>query len=109
MLNFPKKDQTMAIKAKFIECECGALFQENDEKIIKGDVFFTPWRIVESKKLEQDSTGNSDVLFAKFTRDVCCEACKKELIFEHKNYEISPPDQGTESKIMSSSSSKYYF
>lgn len=99
----------MAIKAKFIECECGALFQENDEKIIKGEIFFKPWRIIESSKANQPSEEESDVHAVRFSRDICCQSCKKELMFECKNYEISPPEQGLDSKIMSSSSFKYYF
>lgn len=99
----------MPLKAKFLECECGALFQEGEDNSLKGEFFFTPWKITETKKVDQKHGSDPDMLLVNFCRDVCCQNCRKELIVQHKKYEVTPPENDQENTIVASSSFKYYF
>jgi len=91
----------MAIKAKFIECECGALFQENDSKITKGDFTQANW--------EGSATQDERGFTIKFKKKLSCEACKVEFAIQEKTYEISFPTNNDESKIEKSSLIHYFY
>lgn len=91
----------MAIKAKFIECECGALFQEENNQIIKGEFSAEQWT--------GKSSENSHSFCIKFTRNIRCTTCDKKLLTQEKSYQISSPKDNEDGEITKSSSINYIY
>jgi hypothetical protein len=81
----------MAIKKRFVECECGEVFNEGSANQLEGNLIFGPWRLRGNRQRATKTPNNCDILVALFFRAIICGKCKQEIVREQKQYELSPP------------------
>lgn len=97
----------MAIKRKYVECECGEIFVDNkDTNQLEGNISFDPWRLKEAKKKDKTS---QDVLLAFFERSAFCKKCEQELMREKRQYELTPPIESLDEPVNSYSNREFVF
>jgi hypothetical protein len=89
----------VAIKKRFVECECGELFTENAKNQLEGNTICGPWKLKDSRRRNTKTDSGSDILIAMFERPVGCAKCKQELMREKRQYELTPPDKQTDDPV----------
>jgi hypothetical protein len=94
----------MAVKKRYVECECGELFTEGKSNQLEGTIAVSPWRLKESRKRQTKTTHQCDILIAVFERSVHCGKCKQELMREKRQYELTPPIAQNDEPVTSYSS-----
>lgn len=94
----------MAVKKRFVECECGELFTEGKNNQLEGTIAVSPWRLKDSRKRQTKTSHQCDILIATFERSVHCGKCKQELLREKRQYELTPPITQNDEPVTSYSS-----
>ena len=97
----------MAIKKRFVECECGEVFTEAKNNQLDGQILLGPWRLKESRKRQTKTPNQSDILVAQFERSVHCGKCKHELMREKRQYELTPPVTQSDEPVTSYSTREF--
>ena len=97
----------MAIKKRFIECECGETFNEVSNNQLEGNIVFGPWRLRGNRQRATKTANNCDILVALFFRSLFCGKCKQELLREQKQYELTPPISPTEEPVTTLSNREF--
>jgi len=81
----------MAVKRRLIECECGEVFLDGQNKQLTGNLKYGPWRYKTSRPRSSKSSNGGDILAVLFERSVECAKCGAELVREKRQYELTPP------------------
>ena len=97
----------MAIKKRFVECECGEVFYEGSGNQLEGNVVFGPWRLRGNRQRATKTVNNCDILVALFFRSLMCGKCKQEILREQKQYELTPPMSATDDPVTTLSNREY--
>lgn len=84
----------MAVKRRYVECECGETYNEGKNNSLEGTVALGPWRLKENRKRSTKTNQGSDILIGLFERSVHCGKCKQELMKDRRQYEVTPPSPG---------------
>ena len=96
----------MAVKRRYIECECGENFAEGKNGTLEGKTEYGAWKY-KNARLRQTKTGvGGDIVVILFNRNVRCTKCGRELLHEKKNYELTPADMPTDKEPSYSSISR---
>lgn len=96
----------MAVKRRYIECECGETFGEGTNGTLDGKTKYGAWKY-KNARLRQTKTGaGGDIIVVLFSRKVQCTKCGHELLHENKNYELTPAERPTDKEPSYSSISR---
>lgn len=99
----------MAVKKRFVECECGEVFIEGKNNQLDGNTALGPWRLKDSRKRQGKTAQHGDVLAAIFERSVFCVKCKNELMREKRQYELTPPVTHSDEPVTSYSTREFLY
>lgn len=97
----------MAVRKRFVECECGEILTEGKNNQLDGSVLCSPWRLKDSRKRATKSPSQGEILVATFERSVHCGKCKQELMREKRQYELTPPATQADEPVTSYSSREF--
>ncbi len=79
----------MAIRKRFVVCDCGEQFEEEADQTLIGNVNYGPWRYTQHS-VRPSTVNDQDVVTVHFVRTVVCEVCDAEMFKEKKGYEVRP-------------------
>jgi len=99
----------MAVKKRFVECECGEVFIEGKNNQLEGNTALGPWRLKDNRKRQGKTTQQGDILAAIFERSVFCIKCKNELMREKRQYELTPPVTQSDEPVTSYSTREFVY
>ena len=99
----------MAIKKRLVECECGEMFTEGKNNQLDGKTALSSWRLKDGRKIDAKTPQQSDVLSVMFERSVFCDKCKKELMREKRQYELTPPVSQSDETVTSHSTREFVY
>jgi len=99
----------MAVKKRFVECECGEIFTEGKNNQLEGNAALGPWRLKDNRKRQAKTSQQGDVLSALFERSVFCVKCKNELMREKRQYELTPPVSQSDEPVTSYSTREFAY
>lgn len=98
----------LAIKKRFVECECGEIFAEGSKNSLMGNIAYGPWKLKGNRLRNTKSDKGCDILIAVFERSVGCGKCNHEMMREKRQYELTPPINNNDADPISSYTSREF-